>query len=107
MENVPTFLLSLHCQKLKGVLNVILCECNATHTFYSTERITYYHHASFSRSRFHEDKIIYDLFKNTTITSSPNEEALLPRGTYVELGAFDGKDGELYQYYIFDNHYFH
>ena len=73
---------------------------------YSTERIIYYHHASFSRSRFHEDKIIYDLFKNTTITSSPNEEALLPRGTYVELGAFDGKDGELYQYYIFDKHYF-
>ena len=33
------------------------------------------------RSRFHEDKIIYDLFKNTTL-----------QGTYVELGAFDGKE---------------
>ncbi|KAL7535398.1 hypothetical protein ACHAXR_006468 [Thalassiosira sp. AJA248-18] len=44
------------------------------------------------RSRFHEDKIIYDLFKNTTIPSSPNEESPLPKGTYVELGAFDGKD---------------
>ena len=33
------------------------------------------------RSRFHEDKIIYDLFKNTTI-----------QGTYIELGAFDGKE---------------
>lgn len=42
------------------------------------------------RSRFHEDKIIYDLFKNMTF--SPNEESPLPRGTYVELGAFDGKD---------------
>ncbi len=44
------------------------------------------------RSRFHEDKIIYDLFKNTTIPSSTTEETLLPRGTYVELGAFDGKE---------------
>ncbi|KAL7551642.1 hypothetical protein ACHAWF_014833 [Thalassiosira exigua] len=44
------------------------------------------------RSRFHEDKIIYDLFKNMTISSSSNEESPLPKGTYVELGAFDGKD---------------
>lgn len=44
------------------------------------------------RSRFHEDKIIYDLFKNNTIPSSPGEESPLPRGTYVELGAFDGRE---------------
>ena len=44
------------------------------------------------RSRFHEDKIIYDLFKNTTPPSSPNEVSPLPYGTYVELGAFDGRD---------------
>ncbi|KAL9189832.1 hypothetical protein ACHAXT_009507 [Thalassiosira profunda] len=41
---------------------------------------------------FHEDKIIYDLFKNSTLPSSLNEESPLPKGTYVELGAFDGKD---------------
>lgn len=44
------------------------------------------------RSRFHEDKIIYDLFKNVTLPSSPHEESPLPRGTYLELGAFDGRD---------------
>lgn len=44
------------------------------------------------RSRFSEDYIIYDLFKNTTISSSPHEHSPLPKGTYLELGAFDGKD---------------
>lgn len=48
-----------------------------------------------NRSRFHEDKIIYDLFKNTTISNQQDTGSatiILPTGTYVELGAFDGKD---------------
>ncbi len=45
------------------------------------------------RSRFHEDKIIYDLFKDTAVPFSPSsiDESPLPYGTYVELGAFDGR----------------
>lgn len=38
------------------------------------------------------NQIIYDLFKNLTIPTSPNEVSDLPKGTYLELGAFDGKD---------------
>lgn len=45
------------------------------------------------RSRFHEDKIIYDtFFKNMALPSSPEYESPLPKGTYVELGAFDGRE---------------
>jgi hypothetical protein len=44
------------------------------------------------RSRFGEDKAIYDLFfkVSTTDTGYNGEETLLPKGTYIELGAFDG-----------------
>ena len=43
------------------------------------------------RSRFNEDYIIYGLFKNTTLPRQ-GETLPLPRGAYVELGAFDGRD---------------
>ena len=44
------------------------------------------------RSRFGEDKAIYDLFfkVSTTDTGYNGEETSLPKGTYIELGAFDG-----------------
>ena len=48
------------------------------------------------RSRFFEDKIIYDtFFKDMTLpspSSSGNHKSNLPQGTYVELGAFDGRE---------------
>ncbi|KAL7464458.1 hypothetical protein ACHAXS_004791 [Conticribra weissflogii] len=46
------------------------------------------------RSRFHEDKIIYDLFfKNLTVPSTGlRHDPPLPKGSYVELGAFTGKE---------------
>mmetsp|Transcript_12312 Transcript_12312/g.25229 ORF Transcript_12312/g.25229 Transcript_12312/m.25229 type:complete len:402 (-) Transcript_12312:245-1450(-) len=46
------------------------------------------------RSRFHEDKILYDaFFKNLTIPSPGiRHDPPLPKGTYVELGAFTGKE---------------
>ena len=43
------------------------------------------------RSRFSEDYIIYGLFKNNTLPRH-GETLPLPRGAYVELGAFDGRD---------------
>mmetsp|Transcript_16091 Transcript_16091/g.37183 ORF Transcript_16091/g.37183 Transcript_16091/m.37183 type:complete len:379 (+) Transcript_16091:75-1211(+) len=43
------------------------------------------------RSRFSEDYIIYGLFKNTTLPRR-GETLPLPRGAYVELGAFNGRD---------------
>jgi FkbM family methyltransferase len=43
------------------------------------------------RSRYGEDKEIYDLFKNLTIDEGWNGiDSYLPKGTYIELGAFDG-----------------
>lgn len=48
---------------------------------------------SFFRSRFGEDKTIYDIFfkVRTTDPGWNGKESSLPKGTFIELGAYDGK----------------
>lgn len=86
MAHALTSLNFLCCQSHRG-------ECGEFESTLTLQTI----HVSISwhglaRSRFHEDKIIYDLFKNTTIPSSLEEQSPLSKGTYLELGAFDGQE---------------